>query len=925
MSEAKPLQPEQSFAHGRFVLIQRLGRGGMGEVWLARDERLQEQVALKFLPPEIRGDAAALDDLRRETARSHKLSHPNIVRLHDLHEDPDGTAFIVMEYIDGPTLATLRLQQPGRVLAWDYMRPLIAQLCAALEYAHGERVIHRDLKPANMMVDSRGRLKLADFGIAAVGSDSLSRVSVQHSTSGTPPYMSPQQVTGKRPQVTDDLYALGATLYELLTSQPPFHGGDLTHQVLHEPPEPMEDRLAALEIQNSAPADVAALVMACLAKEPEQRPQSAGAVAEWIGLELVAKPSTERLSAALFPHENPAPEGTPDEPERKGLSTPARLGRLWAAVGFVVLVMAGAIWLRHGDHRPSGLSTNKQEPQPVTVTGAETVPVTPPPAKIPPKPASNSGKVTPASDDGLPPLKLQRPTLGAMPSGHVVVWGTGNGQHYLSLVPAAMGQVVAVAGGGAHSLALTADGRVWAWGAGTVRTRTNDDFGQSIVPPRLNKVVAIAAGADHSLALRQDGTVVGWGRGNGQNADLPADLTNVVAIAAGANHNVALTGEGLVRVWGANGLGQANVPEGLNHVVAIASGPFHVLALRSDGTVVAWGENKNGQSKVPVGLSNVIAIAGGRFHSAALKADGKVVVWGGPPAVRAVPPLSGVVAIAAGENHTLALRADGTVIAWGLNNQGQCEVPSSLSHVAAIAAGSGHSLALTTGKAEMAGASGAQVLKPVTSTLLVPGTSDPWLAGMPDGSTAAWQSPDDVAPAQSPALVAHIPIALGAVLTFSATGQEANGPLTAHSKFGPEGNEARIVNHSAGAQNGLADLTAPIDALIGVFLDDSVPSSFAPPAPLVFGPAPTREFLTLQPALRQPFFIGRGLTSRGVAQQFIAPRGATRLFLGTMDSHDWTDNVGGFTVTVTRLPALMDLSHPAASPTLPSGKPRGTQ
>ncbi|MGD0413538.1 MAG: protein kinase, partial [Verrucomicrobiota bacterium] len=102
MSEAMPLQPEQSFARGRFVLVKRLGRGGMGEVWLARDERLREPVALKFLPPEIRGDAGALDDLCRETARSHKLTHANIVRIHDLYEEPDGMAFIVMEYIDGP-------------------------------------------------------------------------------------------------------------------------------------------------------------------------------------------------------------------------------------------------------------------------------------------------------------------------------------------------------------------------------------------------------------------------------------------------------------------------------------------------------------------------------------------------------------------------------------------------------------------------------------------------------------------------------------------------------------------------------------------------------------------------------------------------------------------------------------------------------
>jgi formylglycine-generating enzyme required for sulfatase activity len=361
MSEAMPLQPEQSFARGRFVLVKRLGRGGMGEVWLARDERLREPVALKFLPPEIRGDAGALDDLCRETARSHKLSHANIVRIHDLYEDPDGMAFIVMEYIDGPTLAALRLQQPSRVLSWEYLRPLVAQLCAALEYAHGEKVIHRDLKPANLMVDSRGRLKLADFGIAAVASDSMSRISMRHSTSGTLPYMSPQQLMGKRPQAADDIYALGATLYELLTGKPPFHTGDITHQVLHQAPEPMEDRLAELGMANDIPPDAAALIMACLAKEPGQRPQSARAVAEWIGLALEGKPTAESLAAALFPQTPPAP--TPlaaGKPEREGRSTPARFGRNLAAIGIVSLVMAAAFWLRTGihggDHSMAGMS-----------------------------------------------------------------------------------------------------------------------------------------------------------------------------------------------------------------------------------------------------------------------------------------------------------------------------------------------------------------------------------------------------------------------------------------------------------------------------------------------------------------------------------------------------------------------------------------
>jgi len=125
-----------------------------------------------------------------------------------------------------------------------------------------------------------------------------------------------------------------------------------------------------------------------------------------------------------------------------------------------------------------------------------------------------------------------------------------------------------------------------------------------------------------------------------------------------------------------------------------------------------------------------------------------------------------------------------------------------------------------------------------------------------------------------------------------------------------------------GSDNGMARLTCPIDALLGVFLDDGVPLHSPPPSPpLTFDTASARDFLVLRPALRQPFYIGSGSTSGGVAQQFVAPNGATRLFLGVMDAYGWNDNVGGFTVTVARLPAMADLASSAASATTPAHPP----
>jgi TPR repeat protein/serine/threonine protein kinase len=268
------LKPGQKVGGGNFTLIKMLGRGGMGVVWLARDESLNEDVALKFLPPEVAADAIALDDLRRETRKSRRLTHPQIMRIHAFHGAPGEPAFISMEFVDGPNLTSLRLQQPQRCFTWKFLEPLMRQLCMSLDYAHGEKIIHRDLKPSNLMLDAKGRLKLADFGIAATMSDSMNRVSLQNATSGTLVYMSPQQLRGETPRATDDIYALGATFYELLTSKPPFFRGDIADQVKHETLQPMAERLHDFEITNPIPEPVKELVMACLAKDAAQRPQS---------------------------------------------------------------------------------------------------------------------------------------------------------------------------------------------------------------------------------------------------------------------------------------------------------------------------------------------------------------------------------------------------------------------------------------------------------------------------------------------------------------------------------------------------------------------------------------------------------------------------------------------------------------------------
>ncbi len=267
---------------GRFKMVKQLGRGGRGEVWLAVDQQTREELAIKRLPAELAGDTAALNDLTREVEKSRNLNHPNIIRIHQLLHPEAEPAFVTLEYVDGQDLASLRLQQPGHMFVWENLRPLMTQLCDALEYAHQHKIVHRDLKPANMLVDRQGNLKLADFGIAATMAESLSRSSMQGSVSGTSVYMSPQQMRGELPKASDDLYALGSTFYELLTSRTPFYSGDISYQVLNEMPKPLADRLGELGLQNQVPDAVCAMIMACLAKDPDQRPPSAMAVEKWI-------------------------------------------------------------------------------------------------------------------------------------------------------------------------------------------------------------------------------------------------------------------------------------------------------------------------------------------------------------------------------------------------------------------------------------------------------------------------------------------------------------------------------------------------------------------------------------------------------------------------------------------------------------------
>ena len=275
----------QQAVAGRYSLDRELGRGGMGVVYLAREVHLDRLVAIKLLPPERSQQRVLRDRFLREARLAAKLSHPNIIPIHAV-EDTDGFVFFVMAFVDGETLAE-RVRARGPLPATDGAR-VLREIAWALAYAHEQGLIHRDVKPDNILLESStGRVLVADFGIAAAAGDAGDGIS------GTPEFMSPEQSLGTALDARSDIYSLGATAYYAFSGRFPFEGATATEVLAKQVTEPARP-LASQGL--AVPRRMAALVDRCLAKAADQRPESAKALAEQLGVTLEHR---RELPAAL--------------------------------------------------------------------------------------------------------------------------------------------------------------------------------------------------------------------------------------------------------------------------------------------------------------------------------------------------------------------------------------------------------------------------------------------------------------------------------------------------------------------------------------------------------------------------------------------------------------------------------------------------
>ena len=280
IAPAPPGESHEATLVGRTIshyqVLSLLGAGGMGEVYLARDPRLDRTVALKILPGELAADADRMQRFTREAKAASALNHPNVATIYDVGES-DGISFIVMEHVEGETL----LARISRRMTPPEVVDIAVQAADALDLAHAKGITHRDIKPANLMLTHRGNVKVLDFGVAKMacndegslnGDWTVEPVTAVGSVVGSAPYMSPEQIVGGDVDSRSDVFSLGVVIYQMATGQLPFSGStraEMKDGILHAAPETM------MRLNPDTPPELERITLKCLDKRTDGRYQSA--------------------------------------------------------------------------------------------------------------------------------------------------------------------------------------------------------------------------------------------------------------------------------------------------------------------------------------------------------------------------------------------------------------------------------------------------------------------------------------------------------------------------------------------------------------------------------------------------------------------------------------------------------------------------
>lgn len=324
----------------RFTLLSLKGQGGMGEVWLADDSELGEPVALKILTPVLAEIPGMVEVLRQECRNARRLIHPNIVRVFDFHA-ADGAFFISMQYVESTDFKALK--GDDYTLHLQRLLPVIE----ALDYAHSLGVVHRDTKPGNMLLDQRGNSFLTDFGIAAAMADDAAPAMLSR---GSLFYQSPQQISRESATPADDVYGIGAVMYELIGGHPPFFPDISDQKILHEVPPPLVTNVPV-------PVQLEQLIFRMLAKNPNDRPSGMREVRDELAAilnvgaggtappELIVQPAlTGHGSDAITPvSRRAAPTGAVG-PDRTRSQPTVPAGIAWVSLAILILVAAGVFF-----------------------------------------------------------------------------------------------------------------------------------------------------------------------------------------------------------------------------------------------------------------------------------------------------------------------------------------------------------------------------------------------------------------------------------------------------------------------------------------------------------------------------------------------------------------------------------------------------